>query len=45
MDTMENKINHDLNNELTHMQTIVRETINPSNNNIAKMIEAKSKGS
>ena len=45
MDTMENQINHDLNKELLRMQKIVRETISPSNNNIAMMIEAKSKGS
>lgn len=45
MDTMEDKINRDLNMELTHMQMMVKKLVNPQTNNIAKMIEAKSKGS
>ena len=45
MDTMEAKINQDLNVSLGSVQRLVQEEVNPQENNIAKMIEAKSKGS
>lgn len=44
-DSLEFKINLDLNNSLSKMQKLVVESISPNTNNIYKMVMARSKGS
>lgn len=44
-DSLEFKINLDLNNTLSKMQKLVVDTVSPHHNNIYKMVMARSKGS